>query len=353
MIPLDPQKFGHFILYELPYWLQLALPTLFFRCRTMKVIVQIPCFNEEKTLPRTVADIPRHMTGVDQVEILVIDDGSSDATSRVARELGVEHLVRHRRNRGLAAAFRTGLDTALREGADIIVNTDGDNQYVGADIAKLVAPIVNGASDVVVGDRQILSVPYFSPTKKLLSRLGSAVVRILSGVEIPDAVSGFRAISRNAAQDINIVSSFSYTIEMLIQCGRKRLAIQSVPVRVNDKLRESRLFRSIPQFIAYSLTTLLRIYAMVRPLRFFMTIGAITTALGAGTIFRFLYYYHIGDGSGHVQSLIIGGSVLLIGVFTMLIGLLADLISFNRQLSEMALQRLKRIEGIVEGLEKR
>lgn len=310
----------------------------------MKVIVQIPCYNEEKTLPDTIAGIPKEMEGVDQVEILVIDDGSRDATFQVARDLGVTHIIRHRRNRGLATSFRDGLEYALRHGADIIVNTDGDNQYAGKDIPKLIQPILDGKADVVVGDREVLKVSYFPWSKKMLSRLGSSVVRKLAGVEIPDAVSGFRAISREAALQINIVSSFSYTIEMLLQCGRKRLAVQSVPVGVNAKLRESRLFRSIPQFIAYSLTTLLRIFAMMRPLRVFMFIGMILSMIGGGAILRFVYFYYAEGGGGHLQSLVIGGSVLLMGFITFLIGMLADLISFNRQLIEMNLETSKRME---------
>jgi glycosyltransferase involved in cell wall biosynthesis len=211
----------------------------------MKLIVQIPCFNEEATLPETVRDIPRAIEGVDEVEILVIDDGSTDRTVEVARELGVDHIVRHRNNKGLARTFRTGLDAAFRLGADIIVNTDGDNQYCGADIPALVRPIVEGRADIVVGDRQTDRIADFSPVKRRLQRLGSSSVRRLSGLDIPDAVSGFRAISREAALRLNIVSPFSYTTEMLIQAGKKHMAVASVPVRTNPKTRESRLFRSI------------------------------------------------------------------------------------------------------------
>ncbi len=310
----------------------------------MKLVIQIPCYNEEATLPLTIADIPRQIEGVDQVEILVIDDGSTDATSRIAAELGVNHIIRHRNNRGLAAAFQSGIDEALRLGADIIVNTDGDNQYQGGDIPKLIQPIISARADVVVGDRNVMKVAHFGIVKKLLSRLGSKVVQKVAGVDIPDAVSGFRAFTRQAAMELNIVSSFSYTIEMLLQCGRKRLAVTSVPVGVNGKLRASRLFGSIPEFILYSLTTLLRIYAMIRPLRFFLILGGVLSLIGGSAILRFLYFYATGGGDGHIQSLVIGGAVLMIGALTFLIGLLADLISFNRQLVEGLLLRIKGME---------
>ncbi|MBF0193101.1 MAG: glycosyltransferase family 2 protein [Magnetococcales bacterium] len=309
----------------------------------MKLIVQIPCFNEEHTLPQTIADIPRQIEGIDEVEILVIDDGSSDATVSVAKKLGVDYIVHHQGNRGLAAAFQSGIDEALRHGADIIVNTDGDNQYDGSYIPTLIQPIMNQKAEVVVGDREVMKVSHFGFGKKLLSRIGSMVVSRMTGVKIPDAVSGFRAFTRQAAMELNIVSSFSYTIEMLLQCGRKRLVVTSVPVGVNGKLRSSRLFRSIPQFIFYSISTLLRIYAMIRPLRFFLFLGGVFSLIGLSAIIRFLVFYLSGDGEGHIQSLIIGGAVLMIGAMTFLIGLLADLISFNRQLTEGALYRIKKI----------
>jgi len=310
----------------------------------MKLIVQIPCYNEEKTLPETVADIPRQIDGVDQVEILIIDDGSSDRTVEVAREIGVDHIVRHKTNRGLARTFRSGIDACLRLGADIIVNTDGDNQYAGQDIPKLIAPILAGEADVVVGDRQTERVAHFSESKKMLQRLGSSVVRRLSETTIPDAVSGFRAISRDAALQLNIVSPFSYTIEMLIQAAKKHMAITSVPVGTNPKTRDSRLFKSIPKFIERSLTTMVRMYAMYQPLRVFFLIGMTLSLLGAIPVLRFLYYYLIGSGTGHIQSLILGGVLLMMGFITFLVGLVADLISFNRQLVEMTLERVRRIE---------
>ena len=310
----------------------------------MKLIVQIPCFNEEHTLPQTLADIPREIEGVDEVEILIVDDGSSDRTVKIAHELGVDHVVLHKSNKGLARAFRSGLGAALAAGADIVVNTDGDNQYAGADIPKLIAPILEGRAEIVVGDRQTSKVPHFSPLKKALQALGSAVVRALSNTDVPDAVSGFRALSREAALNINIVSSFSYTIEMLIQAGRKGMAVASVPIATNAKTRESRLFKSIPGFISRSVSTMLRMYTMYQPMRAFFYIGLTLTGLGLLPILRFLYLYAVDGGAGHIQSLILGGVLVVIGLTTFLIGLLADLISFNRQLIELTLEKVRRLE---------
>lgn len=310
----------------------------------MKVIIQIPCYNEEETLPQTLADIPRRVEGVDSVEILIVDDGSTDRTAAVARELGVDHVIRHTNNKGLAASFRTGLERCLELGADIIVNTDGDNQYAGADIPRLIAPILAGEADIVVGDRQTRTIEHFSPTKKLLQALGSWVVRRLSRTDIPDAVSGFRAMSRDAAIRINIVSAFSYTTEMLIQSGRKRLAIASVPVRTNAKTRDSRLYSTVPTFIKNTAITIVRMYSMYNPLRAFFWLGIVLTLAGSAPVIRFLYYYAIGQGEGKIQSLVLGGVLVMIGLTTFLVGLLADLISFNRQLIEMTLEKVRRIE---------
>lgn len=310
----------------------------------MKLIVQIPCFNEEHTLPQTVKDIPRRIPGVDKVEILIIDDGSSDRTVAVARELGVDHIICNKRNQGLARSFRTGLDACLHLGADIVVNTDGDNQYAGWDIPKLIQPILDGKADMVVGDRQTGNVGHFSPVKKALQKLGSSAVRNLSGINIPDAVSGFRAISREAALQINIVSSFSYTTEMLIQAGKKNLKVVSIPIETNDKTRESRLFTSIPQFIERQLSTMVRIYTMYQPLRVFFYTGTVLLVTGLIPILRFLYFYMIGQGDGHVQSLLLGGILSMMGFLTYLVGLVADIINFNRQLIEMTLERVRRLE---------
>lgn len=310
----------------------------------MKLIIQIPCLNEEQTLPATIADLPRQIEGVDKIEFMVIDDGSTDRTVAVARSLGVHHIISLTSNRGLAVAFRTGLDACLKAGADIIVNTDADNQYAGADIRLLVQPILAGRADIVVGDRQTRNIGHFSPIKKILQWLGSAVVRRLSGTSVPDAVSGFRAISRQAALRINIVSGFSYTIEMLIQAGRKGMKVISVPIRTNEVLRESRLFKSIPHFVFRSLSTMLRIYLMYKPLRAFIGLGMVLAAIGLLPIIRFLYFYLIGDGAGHVQSLILGGVLVVIAVISFVVGMLADLIGFNRQLLEINLEKTREIE---------
>jgi glycosyltransferase involved in cell wall biosynthesis len=310
----------------------------------MKLIVQIPCYNEEHTLPGTIADIPRQIDGIDQVELMIIDDGSTDRTVEAAAQLGIDHIIINKKNLGLARTFRKGLDECLKRGADIIVNTDGDNQYYGGDIPKLVEPIVQAKADIVVGDRQTSTIPHFSPFKKLLQRVGSATVRRLSGTDVTDTVSGFRAFSREAAIRINIVSPFSYTIENIIQAGKKHMAIASVPIRTNPKTRESRLFKSIPKFIERQLSSMLRMYLMYQPLRFFAYIAIALTFIGLIPITRFLIYYFMGDGSGHIQSLILGSVLLLIGFVTFVMAILADLINFNRQLLEMTLEKVRRIE---------
>lgn len=314
------------------------------RCRPLKLIIQIPCFNEEGTLPGTLLDLPKRLEGIDTLELLIVDDGSSDRTREVARELGVDHIVSHKRNFGLAAAFSSGIEACLKLGADIIVNTDGDNQYAGGDIGKLVAPILEGRADIVIGDRQTDTIDHFSSHKKLLQKVGSYAVRKLSNTDVPDTVSGFRAYSRDAALQLNIVSTFSYTIESIIQAGVKKLAVTSVPVGTNPKTRESRLFRSLPRFIERQLNTMVRMYSMYRPLRVFAFIGALLLLVGALPIVRFLYFYFIGEGDGHVQSLVLGGMFITLGFFTLLMGLLADLIGFNRKLVEMTLEKVRRIE---------
>ncbi len=316
----------------------------------MKLFIQIPCFNEADTLHETLCALPRRIAGISSIEVLVIDDGSSDDTSGVAKRWGVRHVVRHRRNRGLAAAFQSGLDACLANGADIVVNTDADNQYDGRDIAALVQPIIEGRADIVIGDRQVRSNAHFSPFKRALQAIGSAVVQRLAGTDVPDAVSGFRAISRSAAQRISIVSSFSYTTEMLIQAGRKRLAIHSVPIRTNATTRPSRLFTSIPQFIVNTGVTMSRAYAMYNPLRVFVAMGLVATLLGFGPIARFLYFYAIGEGDGHVQSLVLGGVLTLIGVLSIMMGIIADLVGRNRQLLELSLERVRRIECALAAL---
>jgi glycosyltransferase involved in cell wall biosynthesis len=312
----------------------------------VKLIVQIPCLNEEQTLPATVADIPRQIAGVDEVELLIIDDGCTDRTVEVARALGVEHVVRFARNRGLAAAFAAGLDACLRLGADIIVNTDGDNQYAGSDIPALIAPILAGAADMVIGDRQTDTIEHFSPLKKRLQKLGSWVVRQASNTAIPDATSGFRAYSREAALRVNVISDFSYTLETIIQAGKQRLAITHVPIHTNAKLRESRLISRLSRYLFNSGATILRVYAMYQPLRIFLTAGVLLFMAGLFLALRYLYFMFQGTGQafGHIQSVILSGVLLTAGTQIILIGILADLIATNRRLSENILLRMKRLE---------
>jgi len=313
----------------------------------MKLIIQIPCYNEAESLPETLLALPRTIEGIDEIEYLVIDDGSADDTSGVAQRFGVHHIVRHRTNRGLAAAFRTGLNKALAEGADIIVNTDADNQYDARDIATIVAPVLSGKADIVIGDRQVARNEHFGAFKRRLQVFGSHVVQKLSGTKVTDAVSGFRAISRSAAQRIYVVSRFSYTTEMLIQAGRNRLSVVSVPVRTNRVVRPSRLFKSIPQFLLNQGVTIIRAYAMYNPLKVFVLAGGLLAAMGSAPIVRFIYYYATGQGAGHVQSLVLGGALLTLGVIAMMLGMIADLIGRNRQLMEQALERVRILEDQV------
>jgi glycosyltransferase involved in cell wall biosynthesis len=310
----------------------------------MKLIIQIPCLNEENSLPHTIRDLPRFIEGVDVIETLIIDDGSTDGTIEVARDLGVNHIVSHTNNKGLAEAFMTGVDACLKLGADIIVNTDGDNQYRGDNIRDLIGPIMTGSADMVVGDRQVNGIAHFSFMKKQLQNIGSWFVRHISNTCLPDTTSGFRAFSREAALKMNVVSQFTYTLETIIQAGKNNVAITHVPVNTNPKLRESRLFRSIPKYIKRSLATIFRIYTMYEPLKTFGLIGG--TVFGVGLLFsmRFLYFYITGDGGGHIQSLILSAVLMLIGFQTTMIGLLADLIRGNRRLIEDTQYRVKKME---------
>lgn len=310
----------------------------------MKLIIQIPCYNEATTLPETLASLPRAIPGIDKVEWLVIDDGSTDGTAEVARAHGVTYVVSMGRNKGLARAFMSGLDACLRLGADIIVNTDADNQYHGSDIEALVGPILAGRAEMVIGARHGDGVAAFSPFKRVLQRLGSWVVQRASGTDIPDATSGFRAFSRDAALKLNVVSTFTYTLETLIQAGSRGIALAHTPVATNHATRPSRLFRGMGQYVMRSASTIVRIYAMYEPLRVFATLGAVLIGSGMAIGARFLYFYAMDGGAGHVQSLILAAVLMIVGFQTMLIALVADLIAGNRRLNEDILYRVKRLE---------
>lgn len=313
-----------------------------------KLIIQIPCLNEEETLPATLAALPREVAGIDAVEWLVIDDGSTDRTAEVAAENGVEHVLVLPRNMGLAAAFMQGLDMALRKGADVIVNTDADNQYCAQDIPKLVEPILSGRADYVIGARPIDEVEHFSRFKKILQKLGSYTVRHLSGVDVPDAPSGFRAISRHAAYKLNVFNSFTYTLETLIQAGNTSIKTISVPIRVNGETRPSRLFRSIPAYVSRSLTIMLGFFFIYRALSVLMTIAAILFAAGFLVGLRFLYLNFVLEQSGHVQSVMLAVLLMVMGVTTGLSGYLAGLIGINRRLLEQIKEIARKVEHRIE-----
>jgi glycosyltransferase involved in cell wall biosynthesis len=311
----------------------------------VKLIIQIPCYNEEATLPSTLGDLPRSLPGVDLIEYLIVDDGSSDRTAQVAQELGVRHIIHHKGNRGLAAAFVSGLDAALAAGADIIVNTDADNQYCGADVAALIQPILDGRADIVVGDRGVAALEHFSPVKRTLQRIGSWVVQRAAGIPIPDATSGFRAFTRDAALRLTVLSDYTYTLETLIQAGARRMTVTYVPVRTNPQTRRSRLVRNVPSFLSLSAVTILRFYTMYRPLRVFMTLGGLLILVALLLGVRFLFYFWFSGGSaGHVQSLILAAILTIVGFQIGLIGLMADLVSQNRKMNEEALYRIRKSE---------
>ena len=311
-----------------------------------KLIIQIPCLNEADTLPATIADLPRSVPGIDVIEFLVIDDGSRDGTSDVARACGVDHVVRLRRNKGLAAAFAAGIDASLKQGADFIVNTDADNQYAGKDIAKLLQPLLQGQADIVIGDRNIAALDHMSWRKRQLQRLGSWVVRQVSNTSVPDTTSGFRAYTREAALRMTIVSEFSYTLESIIQAGKKRMAIAHVPVETNARTRQSRLFDSVFSYIKKSGATIVRIYAMYEPLKVFTYVGLVVFAVGLMPAVRFLYIVvtDYAERGAHVQSLIFGAVLMIVGFQILLIGLLADVISANRKLLEDLVYRVRTLE---------
>jgi glycosyltransferase involved in cell wall biosynthesis len=309
----------------------------------MKLVVQIPSLNEEEALPRTLRDIPREIPGVDVVEVLVIDDGSSDRTAQVAREHGADHVVRFTRRKGLAHGFMAGLDACLRVGADVIVNTDADNQYPGHEIPRLIEPILRGEADLVIGDRGVSDVAHFSWTKRRLQTLGSWVVRKVSGTSVPDTTSGFRALNREAALRINIVSEFTYTLESIIQAGKKKLAVASRPIEARAT-RPSRLFGSTWEYVKRSAATILRIYAMYEPLKVFVLLGSALFGAGLALGLRYAWFWWQGEVRGHIQSAILSVLLLILGFQTLQWGVMADLVASNRKLIEDLLYRVRRVE---------
>lgn len=315
----------------------------------MKLIIQIPCLNESGTLHLAVAALPRVVPGFDRVEWLVVDDGSTDGTAEIARSLGVDHVVRHPVNRGLAAAFMTGLEAALQRGADVIVNTDADNQYQADDIPLLTGPIIAGKADMVIGARPIDDTDHFSWIKKKLQRLGSWTVRIASKTDVADAPSGFRAISRDTAMRLNVFNAYTYTLETIIQAGVSNLRVVSVPVRTNPDLRPSRLVKNISSYVRRSLVTILRIFVIYRPMAFFFWPAILFGAVGSIVALRFLYFFAVGDGSGHVQSLVLGALCVILSALMFMVAFLADIISANRKLLERVSLRLQRIEHSMSG----
>ena len=310
----------------------------------MKLIIQIPCYNEDKTLRIALDDLPRHIDGIDEIEYLIINDGSRDNTVKVAKDWGVHYVVNFRRNKGLAYGFMAGLDACLRNGADIIVNTDADNQYCGEDIEKLVRPILDEKADIVIGERPIDQTAHFSPLKKKLQHLGSWVVRQASNSDIPDAPSGFRAYSREAALRLNVTNEYTYTLETIIQAGREKIAQVSVPVRTNAELRPSRLFKSMKAYVQRSAGTICRAYLLYKPLKTFILIGLLPFLLGLVLDIRFLVYLWAGQGSGHVQSLILASTLMILAFITWMIGLLADVLSGLRKIPEETERRVRKMD---------
>ncbi len=310
----------------------------------MKLIIQIPCYNEAETLEVALNDLPKQIDGVDEIEYLIINDGSKDNTVEVAKNWGVHYVVNFKCNKGLAKGFMAGLDACLRQGADIIVNTDADNQYCGADIEKLVRPILDGKADIVIGERPIDDTEHFSPLKKRLQHIGSWTVRVASKTDVPDAPSGFRAYSRQAALKMNVVNEYTYTLETIVQAGRNKMAITSVPIRTNPELRKSRLFNSMFGYIKKSMLTIVRAFMMYKPLRFFTIIGSVIFLIGLILGIRFLVYLFMGQSGGHIQSLILASTLMLLGFQTFISGLQADLIASNRKLLEDIQERVRRLD---------
>ena len=313
--------------------------------KKLKLIIQIPCFNEEKTLQIALKALPRAIAGVDLVEWLIIDDGSTDKTVDVAQANGVDHVVHFSKNRGLAKGFMAGLDACIELGADVIVNTDADNQYNADDIPALIEPILEGQADIVIGVRSFKDIDHFSPLKKMLQKAGSRVVRMVSKTGIKDATSGFRAMSREAAMRLNVFNDYTYTLETIIQAGQKNMAITSVPIRTNAYLRPSRLIKSIPSYLRKSVITIIRIFVVYKPFRFFMFLGLLLFLSGLGIALRFIYFYLTEGGGGHIQSLILASILLGIGFQTILVAFLADLQAVNRRLMENIQYRLKKMGG--------
>jgi glycosyltransferase involved in cell wall biosynthesis len=311
----------------------------------MKLIIQIPCLNEEATLPATIADLPRELPGFDTVELLVIDDGSTDRTVEVARAQGVEHIVRLTNNKGLAAGFQAGLDACLKLGADVVVNTDADNQYSGADVAKLVAPIIAGEADMVVGDREVTTIEHFSGSKKGLQRLGSWIVRRLSGTEVTDATSGFRAYNREAALQLSVVDNYTYTLESLIQAGKMLVAVEEVPIATNAQTRESRLFATTGGYVRRNGISILRIYARYEPLRAFLaaSVAVLVLAIAAWLPFLIDWIFN-GDSTGHIQSLILGAVLFIAAVQLFALGVIGDLLAGQRVMTQRVFERVRRVE---------
>ena len=318
----------------------------------MKLIIQVPCYNEAETLEIALNDLPKHIDGIDEIEYLIINDGSKDNTVEVAKKWGVHYVVNFKKNRGLAKGFMAGLDACLRNGADIIVNTDADDQYKGEDIEKLVRPILDGKADIVIGERPIDQTEHFSPLKKKLQHFGSWTVRVASHSDIPDAPSGFRAYSREAAMRLNVTNEYTYTLETIIQAGRNRMAMESVPIRTNPELRKSRLFSSMFGYVKRSMVTIVRSFMMYKPLRFFLGIGAVVGAIGAALGVRFLVYLAMGAGKGHIQSLILASTLLMMGFMTCIIGFQADIIAANRKILEDVQYHVRKLDYEHE-LEKR
>ena len=310
----------------------------------MKLIIQIPCLNEEQTLPETLKDLPKSLNGIDDIEILIIDDGSTDRTVQFAKEHGAHHVLKLTNNKGLAKAFIFGISHSLKLGADIVVNTDADNQYFGGDIEKLIRPILEKRADIVIGNRQVETIRHFSSIKILLQKLGSWTVRQLSGTTIPDATSGFRAYSKEAALQMNVISDFTYTVETIISAGNKNLAIEHTPVRTNKKLRESRLFPSIQVYLRRTLVTMLKVYSMYRPLKLFTIAGGTIFLIGFAIGCRYLFFFFQGQTEGHIQSLILSAITLIVGFQIIMMGIAAELIAVNRQLLEDIQLRVKKKE---------